>query len=104
MSRLDKKILLRGQHKPEYRVQMSHVDYREPIAIGMRKKSKKRGPLTVSEKIHIVHKVLVEHELYRDVARELRIGVMAVHRVVKLAKSKPGFIEEVTAERDQNQA
>ena len=28
----------------------------------------------------------------------------AIHRVVKIARSKPGFIEEVTAERDRNEA
>ena len=44
----------------------------------MRKKSKKRGPLSVADKINIVHRVLIEHELYKDVAKEFRVGVMTV--------------------------
>ena len=59
VSRLEKKILLRGQNEPENRLRESHVDFREPVPIDMRKKSKKRGPLTVSEKIDVVHKALV---------------------------------------------
>ena len=83
VSRLEKKLLLRGQNKPEYRLKMSHVDYKEPVAIGMMKKAKSRGPLSVPEKVDVAHRVLVEHELYRDVAREFRVGVVAVHRVIK---------------------
>ena len=47
----------------------------------------------MSEKIDIVYKVLIEHELYRDVARELRVGIMAIHRVVKKAQSNPRYLE-----------
>ena len=64
---------------------MSHDDYREPVPIGMRKRRKTRGPLTVSEKVDVVHKILIEHELYKDVAREYGVRIGAVYRVVKAA-------------------
>ena len=32
----------------------------DPVPIGMRKRSKKRGPLSLHEKISIVHQVLVQ--------------------------------------------
>ena len=51
---------------------------REITAPGIRKRSKKRGTLTITEKIEIVHKVLVGHEKQIDVAKEFRIGVKSV--------------------------
>ena len=37
-------------------------------------------------------------------AKELRIGFMAVQRIIKKAQSKPRFLEELVAERDRNKA
>ena len=51
ISRLDKKLFLRGQNMPDYRLRCSHVDYQEPVPVDLRHKSKKRGPLTLAEKI-----------------------------------------------------
>ena len=62
VSRLEKKLLLRGELKPENRLMKSHVDFQEPVPPGRRKKRKKRGPLTAAEKVEIVHQVLVGHE------------------------------------------
>ena len=47
----------------------------------------------MSEKIDIVYKVLIDHELLKDVAREYRVGIMVVHRVVKKAQSNPRYLE-----------
>lgn len=78
----------------------SHVDFKEPIPIDMRKKSNKRGPLTVADKINIVHKVLIEHELYKDVAREYRVGVMTVQHLLKKVKDNKRFLDEARQDAD----
>ena len=66
-----------------------YFDYPEPIAVAMRQKSKKRGTLSVQDKTAIVHKALVDHELFRDVAKEYRVGVMTVQRLVTKARAHP---------------
>ena len=55
----------------------------------MRQKSKKRGTLSVQDKTDIVHKALVDHKLFRDVAKEYRVGVMTVQRLVTKARAHP---------------
>ena len=47
-----------------------------------------------------MHKVLIEHELYKDVARELRVGIMTVSRLVKKVKNNPRFLEVTGLIRD----
>ncbi len=51
-----------------------------------------------------MHQVLVEHELYRNVAKELRVGVTTICRVVKKAQSKPRFLDELVEKRDREEA
>ena len=44
-------------------------DYPEPIPDGSRRRMKKRSPLSLMDKISIVHDVLVGHEKHADVAK-----------------------------------
>ena len=65
----------------------------------MRRKSKKRAPLSVKDKTGIVHMALVDHELFRDVAREYRVGLVTVQRLVTKARAHPQFLAELVADR-----
>ena len=103
VSRLDMKIRRRGENKPERLVLRSHFDYVEPIAPGLRKKLKKRAAMSVSEKIEIVHQVLVDHELEKDVAREHRVGHLVVHLLVKKAQRNQHFIQELINQRERGE-
>ena len=62
---------------------------------GRRKRLKKRGLLTVAEKIHIVHKVLVDHEKQNEVAREFRVGAVTVNQLVRKVEKKQLLLDEV---------
>ena len=52
--------------------------FSEAVHPGKRQKSRRRGQLTVSEKIQVVHQVLIKHESYKEVALEHRVGIFVV--------------------------
>ena len=70
---------------------------------GRRKRLKKQKPLTVSEKVEIVHKVLVQHEKVLEVAREHRRGVGVVQSLVTKARNNPALLSELMASRDSKE-
>jgi hypothetical protein len=53
---------------------MLKPDFPEPIAIGRRKRSRKRGPLSIGSKIDIVYRMLINFEKQAEVAREYRVS------------------------------
>ena len=57
--------------------------------------------MTVVEKVEIVHKVLVDHQLEREVAREHRVGVTVVHRLARKAGTNSNFLQELISQRDE---
>ena len=48
-------------------------DFEEQTPHQSRKLSKKRKPLSVSDKIDIVHRVIIQHEKHADIAKEYRV-------------------------------
>ena len=62
-----------------------------------RKKGSKRAMLTQSEKLAIVHAVVVKLKKLKDVAKEYRVTVSTVGVLVHKARRKPKFIEELFA-------
>ena len=53
--------------------QQLRPDFNENVAISSRKRSKKRGLLSTSEKVDIVYRVLISYEKYAEIAREYRV-------------------------------
>ena len=80
-----KKISYRSATRPIRYPVGTHLAYKELVPPGSRRKSRKRGPLSVSTKIEIVHQVLVEHEQQQDIARMHRVGIGVVNNLVRLA-------------------
>ena len=84
------------------------VELRQPIPAGRRKKSKTQGLLPMSAKVSMAHKVLVEHETQAAVAKEYRVGVGVVHRLVSQLRKNKCLLDELSdiqtakkARRDQ---
>jgi hypothetical protein len=65
-----------------------------------RKKGSRRPLLTQSEKLAIVHAVVVNLKKVKDVAKEYRVTVSTVGVLVHKANRKPKFIEELFAKQD----
>ena len=59
--------------------------------------------LTASEEIDIVHKVLVEFKLVKEVAKEHNVRASKVNSLVQKARKKPKFIKEILQERDNKE-
>ena len=57
--------------------------------------------MSVSEKIEIVHKMLVNHEHLKEVAREHRIGPGVVFSLVNKARKNLSFIDELMSRREE---
>ena len=65
----------------------------EPTSIDARKRSRKRGTLSVSEKVQIVHQAVV----HKDIAKEHRISVSHVCCLQYKALRNPKFIAELVS-------
>ena len=62
--------------------------------------SRKRRTLTVQEKIHAVHKVLVLMESRKDVAKEMRVSAAVVTKLVRQFK-KEGHLQQLIEKEEQ---
>jgi hypothetical protein len=49
-------------------------DFSEPVPSGLRKRSRKRGALSIGNKIDIVYRMLISFEKQAEVAREFRVS------------------------------
>jgi hypothetical protein len=74
---------------------MLKPDFPEPIAIGRRKRSRKRGPLSIGSKIDIVYRMLINFEKQAEVAREYRVSQFVVAHLMMKAKKNKQFLQEL---------
>ena len=69
-------------------------EWREPCPFMLNRQKKRKAALTLTDKIHIAYKVLIEHDKVDDVAKEFRITRTGVsHIVSKIKKNKAAFDE-----------
>ena len=68
-----KKVRARGAIRKEGMSLSDLMDYKEPVAAGSRKCVRKYRPLALTEKMQMLHKVIVQNESQKDVAKEYRI-------------------------------
>ena len=61
---------------------ISQPDFKEMVPPARRKRKQRSTCIPIGDKIKIVHRVLVEHEMQHEVAREFRISKQAVSRLV----------------------
>ena len=53
-------------------------DFKEPVSVGFRKRSRKGKPLTLQEKISIAHKLFIKKERRSDLAKEFRVSIARI--------------------------
>ena len=82
---------------------ISRPDFNEMAPPAKRKRKQRSTYISVSDKIKIVHQVLVEHEMQHEVAQEFRISKQAVSRLVCRAKRNKNFLDELMSTRDAKQ-
>ncbi|TFH49608.1 MAG: hypothetical protein E4G89_04570 [Methanothrix sp.] len=100
ISRLARRIS-RGDFKAgAQEKQLLRPDITDMTAIGARRRSKRRKLLTASERIEIVHRVLILFEKHADVAKVFRVSQGVVAQVMLKAKRRKGFLQELTEKRD----
>ena len=56
--------------------------------------------MSVSDKIDIVHRVLIQNETHASTAKEHRVSALVVGKLMKKARQNPRFIEEMVSERE----
>ncbi len=71
------------------------MDYKEPVPINLKRRIKRKKILSLKEKVQLVHKVLVQHQFLKDVAKEYHITQPAVSNIVRKAKKNPRFLDEL---------
>ena len=67
-------------------------DFNQSVAINSRKRSKRRRPLTTSEKVDIVYRVLVSYEKHAEIAREYRVTQQVIAYLIMKAKKNKEFL------------
>ena len=66
---------------------------------GKRKRSRKRGPLQLEEKIDIMQRILISFESHKDVAKVYRVSTGVVGQVVHKVKQNPKLMAELHPRR-----
>lgn len=103
MNRLAKQIERRGESGREKTLLKCRDDFDEPVPPDLRKKGRKRGPLTVGEKVSIVHSVLVKKMLQKDVAKMFRVSPAVVCKLSGRAERNKEFLDCLFDKRDQKE-
>jgi hypothetical protein len=72
-------------------------DFAAVVAPGKRRRSKKRGPLKMEEKLDIAERVLISFESHAEVARTFRVSKSTVSQLVTKVKRKPEYLSELNS-------
>ena len=83
----------RGHAKPSFDTPTSLPDFKEQVPVGSRQRRRRRGSLTLADKVDICHKVLVQFQHWKEVAKEHRVSLAVVSVLIKKAKKNPSFCE-----------
>ena len=88
ISRLARRIS-RGEFRDNaLEKQQLRPDFNQTVAIGSRKRSKRRGPLSTSEKVDIVYRVMINYDKHDEIAREYRVTKQVIaHLMMKARKN-----------------
>ena len=70
-------------------------DFKDKPSVRTRSRKPRPHPLTVEEKVDIVHQVLVKHQLLREVAQLYSLSISYVSALCKKAERNPQFLKEL---------
>ena len=100
ISRLARRIS-RGEFRDNaLEKQQLKPDFDQSVAISSRQRSKRRGPLSTSEKVAIVYSMLISFEKQAEVAREYRVSQQVIAHLMMKAKKNKQFLQELFDKRD----
>ena len=95
----------RGEYKPVTKEQLLAIpDFEDEVAPGKRRRSKKRGPLLLDEKLDILQRVLVSFESHKEVASAYRVSKAVVASLIFKVKKKPAILAEVHCRQQAKQS
>ena len=103
VSRLAKKIRSREQEAVKKSMPPTEIIDAEAVAPGCRYAVRKRKHLPAAEILDIVHKVMVEYQTQKDVAKEHRLKPILVTALVKKARKNPKYLKAMLALRDEKE-
>ena len=95
-----KKVRARGPGEGSSSQSLPLTDLKDPTPIGSRKRSRRHGALSLSQKIQIVYQVLCRKDRQADVAKEYRITLSYVSLLVNRALKNKTFIDEMVGLRE----
>ena len=98
-SKLEKRM-----HQGYFRAEKAAGMPIDEVPIMSRKISRKRSALCAQQKINIVHQAIVQCLPFKDIAKEHRISVNVINKLVGKARKKPKFIAEINAKEDLKEA
>ena len=95
VSRLAQRIRRGEYNDGAAKKELLKPDFSEPVPVGRRKRSRKRGPLSIGNKIDIVYRMLINFEKQAEVAREFRVSPQVVAHLMMKAKKNKQFLQEL---------
>ena len=95
------KVQQRGATKERSGQCFAQQDYKEMPRLGPCRRTNGGKHLSIGEKIKIVHEVLVQHRLQREVAVDYKVTVAEVCALSRKAMKNREFINELISRRDQ---
>ena len=100
ISSLSKKQQARGTGIVSKHNEIAPSEYRRAVPIGKRKRSRRDGPLTLSQKTLIVYRVLVEKMAQKDVAKEFRVTQGYISLLCNRCIKKPSLLQDLASEQE----
>ena len=70
---------------------------------GLGRRRRRAGPLTLDEKLEVVHRILVDGEAQKDLAKEYRYSQAAISSLVCKVRKKPELLRELISARAKKQ-
>ena len=101
VSRLAQRIRRGDYNDGALKKQLLRPDFSDMTAVGSRRYSRKRKPLSTEDKIDITHRVLVQFEKQADVAKQYRVSSQVVSSLVSRAKSDKSYLRELLNKHDE---
>ena len=99
--KLGKKIRNRGSGIRPIPNEIHPSEYKETIPGSHRKRSRTKNKLTLSEKILIVHQVVIQLKPLKQVAKEHRVTASYISLIVQKVKKNPKLLSELTTAAEE---
>ena len=101
VSRLAQRIRRGEYNDGAIKKQLLKPDFDQRVPAGERRISKKRGPLSINDRIDIVYRMLVSFDKQADVAKDFRVSQSVVASLVHKVRKKKEYLWGIIDARDE---